>query len=60
MGYGLAVFKREVSPFFSRKYCAKSSAGKLVLDNEYKRLTAKYDNSGAFFRLISQVFHLVE
>jgi Domain of unknown function (DUF3598) len=33
-------------------------AGKLVAENEYKRLTAKYDNSGAFAMLISEVFSL--
>ncbi len=33
-------------------------AGKLVAENEYKRLTAKYDNSGAFAMLISEVFKL--
>ena len=32
-------------------------AGKLVAENEYKRLTAKYDDSGAFALLISEVFH---
>lgn len=33
-------------------------SGKLVTKNEYKRLTAKYDNSGAFATLISEVFRL--
>jgi hypothetical protein len=33
-------------------------AGKLVAENEYKRLTAKYDDSGAFRLLISEVFRL--
>lgn len=33
-------------------------AGKLVADNEYQRLTAKYDNSGTFAMLISEVFQL--
>ncbi|MEH2330194.1 DUF3598 family protein [Nostoc sp.] len=33
-------------------------AGKLVAENEYKRLIAKYNNSGAFTLLISEVFHL--
>ncbi len=32
-------------------------AGKLVTENEYKRLPAKYNNSGAFALLISEVFH---
>ncbi|NES84101.1 MAG: DUF3598 family protein [Moorea sp. SIO2B7] len=32
-------------------------AGKLM-GNEYKRLTAKYDDSGAFILLISELFHL--
>lgn len=31
-------------------------SGKLVTENEYQRLTAKYDNSGAFAMLISEVF----
>lgn len=31
-------------------------AGKLVAENEYKRLTAQYDKSGAFAMLISEVF----
>jgi hypothetical protein len=31
-------------------------AGKLVAENKYKRLTAKYDSSGAFVLLISEVF----
>ena len=35
-------------------------AGKLISDKEYKRLTAKYDKSGAFALLISEVFHLEE
>ncbi|MEH2404714.1 MAG: DUF3598 family protein [Nostoc sp.] len=34
--------------------------GKLVTKNEYRRLTAKYDNSGAFAMLISEVFRLQE
>lgn len=33
-------------------------AGKLVAENEYKRLTAKYNDSGAFTLLISEIFHL--
>jgi hypothetical protein len=33
-------------------------AGKLVAENEYKRLTVQYDNSGAFTMLISEVFSL--
>jgi hypothetical protein len=33
-------------------------AGKLFAENEYKRLTAKYDDSGAFTLLISEVFSL--
>ena len=33
-------------------------AAKLVAENEYNRLTAKYDNSGAFAMLISEVFSL--
>ncbi|MGI2903105.1 DUF3598 family protein [Tolypothrix sp. VBCCA 56010] len=33
-------------------------AAKLVAKNEYQRLTAKYDNSGAFAMLISEVFSL--
>ncbi|MGB3655878.1 MAG: DUF3598 family protein [Rivularia sp. (in: cyanobacteria)] len=32
------------------------ASGKLVANNEYKRLTANYDNSGAFAMLISEVF----
>ena len=32
-------------------------AGKLVTENKYKRLTAKYDNLGNFVLLISEVFH---
>ena len=32
--------------------------GKLVAENEYKRLTTQYDNSGAFTMLISEVFRL--
>ncbi|MEH2316161.1 hypothetical protein [Nostoc sp.] len=35
-------------------------SGKLVTKNEYKRLTAKYDNLGAFAMLISEVFRLQE
>jgi len=35
-------------------------AGKLVVGNKYKRLTAKYDNSGAFVSLISEVFYRQE
>lgn len=31
--------------------------GKLVSNDEYKRLTCKYDKSGAFALLISEVFH---
>jgi hypothetical protein len=31
-------------------------AGKFVSNNEYKRLTAKYDKSGEFTLLISEVF----
>jgi len=34
-------------------------AGQLVSDNEYKRLTAKYDNLGTFSLLVSEVFHRV-
>ncbi|MDZ7956888.1 MAG: DUF3598 family protein [Aulosira sp. DedQUE10] len=33
-------------------------AGKLVAPNKYKRLTAKYDNSGTFEQLISEIFDL--
>ncbi|BAY81156.1 hypothetical protein NIES267_06310 [Calothrix parasitica NIES-267] len=33
------------------------TAGKLVTENQYKRLTIKYDSSGRFTRLISEVFH---
>ncbi|MBD2607625.1 DUF3598 family protein [Scytonema hofmannii FACHB-248] len=33
-------------------------SGKLVTENEYKRLTTKYDKSGAFTMLISEVFSL--
>jgi hypothetical protein len=33
-------------------------AGKLVAENEYKRLTVQYNNSGAFTMLISEVFSL--
>jgi hypothetical protein len=33
-------------------------AGKLVAENEYQRLTAQYENSGAFAMLISEVFSL--
>ncbi|MEH2064917.1 MAG: DUF3598 family protein [Nostoc sp.] len=33
-------------------------AGKFFAENEYKRLTAKYDDSGAFTLLISEVFRL--
>lgn len=33
-------------------------AGKLVTENEYKRLTAKYDHSGTFTLLISEIFRL--
>jgi Domain of unknown function (DUF3598) len=33
-------------------------AGKMVAENKYKRLTAQYDNSGAFTMLISEVFSL--
>ena len=33
-------------------------AGKVVAENEYKRLTAKYDRSGAFTLLISEIFRL--
>ncbi|MEQ8969871.1 MAG: DUF3598 family protein [Coleofasciculus sp. C1-SOL-03] len=32
-------------------------AGKLVTANQYKRLTAKYDSSGAFVQLVLEVFH---
>ncbi len=35
-------------------------AGKLVSNDEYKRLTAKYDQSGTFTRLISEVFRREE
>ncbi len=35
-------------------------AGKLVSDNEYKRLTARYDNSGNFSLLIAEFFQLEE
>lgn len=34
------------------------TAGKLVTETEYQRLTAKYNNSGSFCLLISEVFHL--
>ncbi len=33
-------------------------AGKLVTESEYQRLSAKYDESGSFCLLISEVFHL--
>ncbi len=33
-------------------------SGKMVAENEYKRLTAQYDSSGAFAMLISEVFSL--
>ncbi|MEH1841319.1 MAG: DUF3598 family protein [Nostoc sp.] len=33
-------------------------SGKLVTKNEYRRLTAKYDNLGAFAMLISEIFRL--
>ncbi|MBW4492895.1 MAG: DUF3598 family protein [Oscillatoria princeps RMCB-10] len=36
------------------------AAGKLVSESEFKRLTAKYDSSGAFALLISEVFHRQE
>jgi hypothetical protein len=35
------------------------AATKQVADNEFKRLTARYDRSGAFALLISEVLHLV-
>jgi Domain of unknown function (DUF3598) len=35
----------------------KISAGKLMTENEFKRLIAKYDDSGSFIRLISEVFY---
>jgi Domain of unknown function (DUF3598) len=35
------------------------AASKQVTENEFKRLTARYDNSGAFALLISEVLHLV-
>jgi hypothetical protein len=35
------------------------SASKQVTENEFKRLTARYDNSGVFSRLVSEVLDLV-
>jgi hypothetical protein len=35
-------------------------AGKLVAENQFNRLTVQYDDSGAFTRLISEVFGKVE
>jgi hypothetical protein len=35
-------------------------AGKLVAENKYTRLTAKYDAFGAFVLLISEVFYRQE
>jgi Domain of unknown function (DUF3598) len=35
------------------------AATKQVAENEFKRLTAQYDNSGAFALLVSEVLHLV-
>ncbi|AFY31672.1 DUF3598 family protein [Calothrix sp. PCC 7507] len=35
-------------------------AGKLVAENEYKRLTAKYNHAGDFVLLISEVFNLTD
>lgn len=32
-------------------------AGKLVADNLYKRLRVKYDDSGNFILLVSEIFH---
>jgi hypothetical protein len=36
------------------------AAGKLVSESEFKRIIAKYDSSGAFALLISEVFHRQE